>query len=71
MPPEVGVSSGDQLTPAPSVGIVPMTTDRLDSAGQVFASSHVDAAVDDGQVLGIAVWLPPGHFAWSPRASCG
>jgi ribosomal protein S18 acetylase RimI-like enzyme len=25
----------------------------------------VDAAVVDGQVLGIAVWLPPGRFPWS------
>jgi hypothetical protein len=38
----VGVSSGDQITPAASVGIVPMTTDHLDSAGQMFASSHAD-----------------------------
>jgi ribosomal protein S18 acetylase RimI-like enzyme len=89
------------MTPATSVSIVPMTTDRLDSAGQVFASSHadyppwryvypdarqreraqrvffeatvrdalpfgaVDAAVADGQVLGIAVWLPPGRVPWS------
>jgi hypothetical protein len=30
------------MTPAASVGIVPMTNDRLDSAGQVFASSHAD-----------------------------
>jgi ribosomal protein S18 acetylase RimI-like enzyme len=34
------VSSGDQMTPAASVGIVPMTTNRVDSAGQVSASSH-------------------------------
>jgi hypothetical protein len=25
----------------------------------------VDAAVADGQVLGIAVWLPPGRVPWS------
>jgi GNAT superfamily N-acetyltransferase len=25
----------------------------------------VDAAVANGQVLGIAVWLPPGRFPWS------
>ena len=25
----------------------------------------VDAAVTNGQVLGIAVWLPPGRFPWS------
>jgi ribosomal protein S18 acetylase RimI-like enzyme len=38
----VRASTGDQMTPAASVGIVPMTADRLDSAGQVFASSHAD-----------------------------
>lgn len=94
-------SAGDAL-PAGSVAIVPLSVDQLDSAGDVFASSHadypswrhvfpdprqreralrlffaatvrdalpfgaVDAAVASGQVLGIAVWLPPGRFPWGP-----
>jgi len=95
------MSSTDGPRPAASVAIVPFSSDRLDSAGGVFASSHaeypawrhvfpdpgqreralrvfftttvrdalpfqaVDAAVADGQVLGIGVWLPPGRFPWS------
>jgi GNAT superfamily N-acetyltransferase len=93
------MSSGDP--PDPSLAIVRLSSSQLDSAGDVFASSHaeypawrhifpdplqrepalriffaatvrdalqfgtVDAAVVDGRVLGIAVWLPPGRFPWS------
>jgi GNAT superfamily N-acetyltransferase len=33
-----------------------------------FAFGAVDAAVaDDGRLLGMAVWLPPGAFPWSTR----
>ena len=30
-----------------------------------FPFGAVDAAVDNGEVMGIAVWLPPGRFPWS------
>jgi GNAT superfamily N-acetyltransferase len=95
------MSSADDEHPAASVAVVPFSGAQLDSAADVFASSHaeypawrhvfpdpgqreralrvffaatvrdalpfgaVDAAVADGQVLGIAVWLPPGGFPWS------
>lgn len=29
-------------------------------------AGHVDAAVEGDRVLGVAVWLPPGAFPWSP-----
>jgi GNAT superfamily N-acetyltransferase len=29
------------------------------------AAGHVEAAVDGGRLLGLAVWLPPGGFPWS------
>jgi ribosomal protein S18 acetylase RimI-like enzyme len=95
------MSPADDPRPAGSVAIVPLDSDLLDSAGDVFASSHADypawrhvfpdpaqreralrvffvatmrdalpfgainAAVRDGQVVGIAVWPPPGRFPWS------
>lgn len=31
------------------------------------AFGAVDAAVADGRLLGVAVWLPPGAFPWSAR----
>jgi ribosomal protein S18 acetylase RimI-like enzyme len=95
------VSSVDGGRPDASIAIAPLSGIQLDSAADVFASSHadyptwrrvfpdplqreralrvffvatvrdalpfgsVDAAVVHGQVLGIAVWLPPGRFPWS------
>lgn len=95
------MSSTDETPSAASVRVIPLSGNRLDSAREVFASSHadypawrhvfpdprqrqralrvffaatvrdalpfgaVDAAVANDQVLGIAVWLPPGRFPWS------
>ena len=95
------MSSAEEMPSAVPVTIVPLSGNWLDSAREVFASSHadypawrhvfpdprqrqralsvffaatvrdafpfgaVDAAVANGEVLGIAVWLPPGRFPWS------
>jgi GNAT superfamily N-acetyltransferase len=95
------VSSAGETPPTTPVAIASMSFDRLDSAGELLASSYaeypawryvfpesrqrkralsvffaatvrdaipfgaVDAAIADDQVLGIAVWLPPGRYPWS------
>jgi GNAT superfamily N-acetyltransferase len=37
------------------------------TARDALAFGAVDAAVADGRLLGVAVWLPPGAFPWSAR----
>ena len=101
------MSSTQETPSAAPVTIVPLSGKRLDSAREVFASSHaeypawrhvfpdprqrqralsvffaatvrdafpfgaVDAAVANDEVLGIAMWLPPGRFPGARRASSG
>jgi len=75
--PEVGaVFAGSHGEYPPFRHLFPYPTRRAQVLARFFTATvrdalpfgAVDAAIaDDGQLLGVAVWLPPGAFPWSTR----
>jgi hypothetical protein len=75
--PEVGaVFAGSHGEYPPFRHLFPYPTRRAQVLARFFTATVrdalpfgvVDAAIaDDGQLLGVAVWLPPGAFPWSTR----
>ena len=75
--PEVGaVFAGSHGVYPPFRHLFPDPTRRAQVLARFFTATvrdalpfgTVDAAIaDDGRLLGVAVWLPPGAFPWSTR----